>query len=340
MRAEIAWAPTEYQNDRPGWQQRVVAVADAAIDYFSSTGDDANLAYALLQKAAAMSRHMAGMIETLQLAQVHAERAGDERALIQVWDELGGAMLAGPTPYDEVLDFCRREVEWARERGIAFTEADGRLGQAYALLAANDFEAARAELESVREMFARLPGFVPQLGECDTLGGFIELEAGDSTAAESIYRRAIETFDRGGNRRWRRTAEVGLVHALIDQQRADEAASLLADLEAQPFTPSIRADSAQLQARARLLAARGDSDEAVEIARQSVGMITGGDSPHFEGRARELLADLLGQTGDIDAARAEYEAAESLFAAKGYKPGEARVKAKLTPPQKAPAPGT
>ncbi len=107
MRAEIAWAPTEYQNDRPGWQQRVGAVTDAAIDHFSSTSDDANLAFALLEKAAAMSLHMAGMIETLQLAQVHAERAGDERALIQVWDELGGAMIAGPTPYDEVLTFCR-----------------------------------------------------------------------------------------------------------------------------------------------------------------------------------------------------------------------------------------
>ncbi len=329
MRAEIAWAPTEYHNDRPGWQERVSAVSDAAVEHFTAISDDANLSYALLQKAAAMSLHMTGMIETLQLAQLHAERAGDERALIQVWDELGGAMIAGPTPYDAVLLFMQREVSWARERGIVFTEADGRLGLAYALSAADQIDDARDELNEVRDMFARLPGFVAQLGECDTLGGFLELEAGNPEVGEALYRRAMETFERGGNRRWRRTAAVGLVHALVDLGRVDEADALLVELESQGSTRSIRADSAQYQARARVLAARRDVPGALSVARAAVEMISGIDSPYFEARARELLGDLLDGAGDTAAARAEYTTAHRLYQAKGYLPGVRRVTEEL-----------
>ena len=38
-------------------------------------------------------------------------------------------MIFGPTPYPDIQAFVRREIVWARQRGIAFTEADGLLGR-------------------------------------------------------------------------------------------------------------------------------------------------------------------------------------------------------------------
>jgi tetratricopeptide (TPR) repeat protein len=329
LRAEVAWAANEYRTDSPGWQNRVSGLADAAIEYFSTAEDDASLAYALLLKAMATSMNMTGAIQTLQRAQLHADRAGDERAQIQVWDELGGSMLGGPTPYDEILPFMEREIEWAREHGIAFTEADGMLGLAYGRGAVGDLDGARATLAGVRDMFARLPGFVPQLGECDTLGGFLELDSGNPAAAEPLYRRAMDTFEKGGHRRWWRTAAVGLVHTLIALGRAHEAAAVLESIESQEFTTSIRADAAQVEAKARLIAAQGDLPRALEAAREAVRLIQSSDSPHSEARARELVASLLDASGDDDAAEAEYRQAHALYAAKGYRPGESRTKAKL-----------
>jgi class 3 adenylate cyclase/tetratricopeptide (TPR) repeat protein len=340
LRAEVAWAANEYRTDAQGWQDRVTAIANAAIEYFSGVGDDASLAYSLLLKAMATSLNMAGAIETLKQAKVHAERAGDERAQIEAWDELGGAMLGGPTPYAELLPFMEGEVAWAREHGIAFTEADGRLGLAYGLWATGDLDGARAALDGIRDLFARLPGFVPQLGECDTLGGFIELDTGNAAAAEPLYRRAMDTFERGGHRRWWRTAAVGLAHTLIALDRVDEAAMLLESIESQEFTSSIRADVAQMEARARLSAAQGDLPTAIATAKAAVTLIESSESPHSEARARELVANLLAESGDARAAQVEFRIANALYAAKGYQPGEARTKAKLTPPQKAPAPGT
>jgi ATP/maltotriose-dependent transcriptional regulator MalT len=277
----------------------------------------------------ATSMNMTGAIETLQRAEIHAERAGDERAQIQVWDELGGSMLGGPTPYDEVLPFVEREVAWAREHGIAFTEADGMLGLAYCRGASGDLDGARATLAGVRELFARLPGFVPQLGECDTLGGFLELDSGNPAAAEPLYRRAMDSFEQAGHRRWWRTAAVGLVHTLIALERADEAATLLEWIESQEFTTSVRADAAQVEARARLIAAQGDLPRALETAREAASLIQSSDSPHSEARAMELIASLMAAGGDATGAEAEYRQAHALYAAKGYKPGETRTKAKL-----------
>jgi tetratricopeptide (TPR) repeat protein len=227
------------------------------------------------------------------------------------------------------LEFMEREIAWAREHGIAFTEADGMLGLAYGRWAAGDPDGARAAIDGVRDLFARLPGFVPQLGECDTLGGFIELDSGNGAGAEPLYRRAMDTFDRGRHRRWWRSAAVGLVHSLIELDRVDEAATLLDAIESQEFTTSIRADAAQKEARARLTAAQGNLPAALETARAAVTLIQSSDSPHSEARARELVASLLAASGDGDAAEAEYRQANALYAAKGYKPGEARTKAKL-----------
>jgi tetratricopeptide (TPR) repeat protein len=326
LRAEMAWARTGYLRDAEGWDAWCERIADEAIEHFGPLGDDANLAQAwLLAAAAYLGTEIAPGVERLRRAEVHARRVDDERARIRIWDELGGAMLQGRTPYPEVLDFTRQEIAWARERGITFTEADGMLGEAYGIVASGDLAAARTALDQVRVLFASLPGVVAQHGESYTLGGTLELDDGDPVAAEALFRRAMELFHEAGNRRWARSAAAGLAHALLDQSRPDEAASVLEALAAQPATASVRSDARVLDARARLAAARGDRITALDLARQAVDVLADSDSIQAAAGTHEVLADILASMGDVAGARRALRSASALYAEKAYEPGSARI---------------
>ncbi len=106
-------------------------------------------------------------------------------------------MIFGPTPYEEIREFMHREIVWARQRGISFTEADGLLGEAYTVAAAGDTAEARQAIARVRELFAQLPGFVSQLGESDILAASIEIEAGDLVTAESLLPTRARNSEKG-----------------------------------------------------------------------------------------------------------------------------------------------
>ena len=167
LRAQLAWARTGPSRDATGWQEHSSALIDRALEHFTRVGDHVNIADVLLLKAWGLAaRDSFAAIETLKQAQVHAIQSGDERHQVEVWDELGGTMLFGPTPYPETLEFVRAEAAWAREHGIPFTAADGRLGEAYSLAALAQFDEARAVLDELMSFFAELPGHVSQHGEC------------------------------------------------------------------------------------------------------------------------------------------------------------------------------
>ncbi len=330
LRSEMAWAPRQARRGDVQWQERISALADRAVEHFSNVGDDADMANALMLTAfMPFSTDISRSIEVMRQAQVHAEKAGDERMQIEIWDELGGAMLFGPTPYAEILEFVQREVIWARQRGIAFTEADGLLGQAYIVAAAGDTAEARRAVAVVRELFAQLPGFVSQLGESDILAASIEIDAGDLVAAESLCRRALETLEKADDTLWGRSAAIGLAELLVDLDRPEEARVLLDELDRRALVWGARPRSRYLQARAKLAMADGDAEVALRLAREAVDLLANVEALQNEARAHEVLGDLLALTGDIVSSNAELAQARALYAAKGYLPGEHRVADKL-----------
>jgi len=219
---------TEPRRDDLGWQERTFALIERAVDHFARTDDHVSMAEALLLKGLALAPHdQNAAIDALKEAQRFAQQSGDERIQVEVWDELGGAMLFGPTPYDETLVFTRREVEWAREHGIAFSVADGRLGEAYSLAALGRFDGALSVLHELMDLFAQLPGLVSQHGECYTLAGRIERDRGNPAAAVRLYGKAMDLFEQSGHRRWWRNAAPGVAHAYLDMGRTDEARQIL-----------------------------------------------------------------------------------------------------------------
>jgi len=325
LRAEMAWTAADGIRDREGWRERGHLLALEAIEYFAERGDDSNLAQAWVLRALTEVPTPARMIESLRQAQRHARLAGDERTQTEVWDDLGGAMIVGPTPFPEIAEVVRDESAWGRERGIVFAEADGSLGEAYAQAALGQFDAARAILERIRPLFAALPGRTSQFGETLILEGQIDRDAGEAHEAQEKFGLAMDFFGDIGNRTWWRGAAVMRAHALLDLDRLDEAMGVLDQVATTAFSRHPRTDSNELGARARVAARRGDVDGAVALARKGVGVITGLESPQAEGRARELLGMLLLENGDEEGALAELQRAHELYAMKAYRPGERRV---------------
>ncbi len=327
LRAEIAWALSGYAMDVPGWQETATALANRALRHFEKLGADSDIVDALIVRAYAETITSASAaIETLKEARGHAERINDDAAQIIIWDELGGTMLLGDTPYSEAADFVAEEMHWARERGFPFSEADANLSLAYIQAGRGEFAAARQTLAPIRDLFAALAKRVTHYGESFMLGGQIESDDGQPAAAEAMYRRAIEAFEQ--NQPWRRNATISLAIALLDQERLDEARAVLDGVQAEEHTDMPRLESQRLEAEARYRAAIGDVAGGVELARRAVELIDPTDDVVYSAREHETLANLLLAAGDRDTARREFETAGDLFARKGYLPGEQRVLAR------------
>ena len=329
-RAEMAGADIDVLQDRPGWQAHASQAADEAIAFFSDPADPLMLGRAHLLKAFAEGAVSQGrMIEELKVAHSYALHAGDDLLLVETWDELGGAMLSGRTPYKELPEFVRQERAWASARGIPFAEADAMLGEAYALVAVGDVSAARELLGAVKALFASLPGLVSQHGESYNLAAQLERDAGDASAAEREYRQALKLFDTPTSVRWWRTAAVSLANTLLDQGRVDDADALLAEMRSRGEASHVHQSATEELANARLAAARGDTATGIELGSQAIAAIAGSDWIVREARLREQFAEILLSAGDLDRARVELETSASLLAEKGYTVAETRVRDRL-----------
>ena len=186
------------------------------------------------------------------------------------------------------------------------------------------------------DFFAQLPGRVSQHGECYTLAGRVERDRGNSESALRMYRRATELFLESGHRRWWRNAAPGVVHALLDLDRVDEARQVLEQFAAHDGPADGPPGAFRLDAEARYRARIGDVTGGIEFAQRAVDALAQTGALLYEGRARETLAGVLTSAGDTPAATREYGLARSLYVAKGYLPGVARIDHRLDFTQAAP----
>jgi tetratricopeptide (TPR) repeat protein len=325
LRIEIAWTFSGYARDLPGWYESASKLAEKAIDRLEAAGAHEDVVRALRVKGYAQSVMDAGaLIASLQEAHRRADAIGDEAAQILLWDELGGAMVLGETPWDEVGRYIDEEIRWARERGIGFTEADGQLSLAYVQAGRGEFARARATLASIRDLLSALPAGMSHNGESFVLEGDLEQDAGNYGQSEQAYRHAVEVFSQ--NLPWKRWAITRLANLLIDVGRAAEARALLDQVNNEYPAPDTPIEKLiKLEAEARYAGALVDNATAVELARNASELTKSVRQPVVTGRVHETLAGLLAASGELDQARTEFERAHELFASKGYRPGEQRT---------------
>jgi len=262
-------------------------------------------------------------------AQAHADLSGNEFAQIVIWDELGYVLLIGETPFSNVRNHMQREVDWAEERGIAFTAADGQLGIAYCQHAAGELVEARSTLERLHHIFASLPGDVSQHGESYQLSGAVERDARDPEAAITYFKKAREVFDAIGSQSWWHGSSNGLAHAYLDAGQPDEAERVLDEITGRVMAGTPRTESAESAARARLKSARGDHSAALELIAEGLARSLSGVNPQSQGRMLEYVAEINEAAGNLADARGALERALELYEAKEFELGRSRVADRL-----------
>ena len=326
MRARLFGARVAAQMPREeaegeGPSAALIGVAEDARAVFSRAGDELALAEAWFATAwgQLMRCHWAAMLAAVEHALEHARRAGSARweGELPAWQ--GTAMFYGPTPVDEALSWYEGQKT---EHPIALTQ------QAMLEAMRGNFDRARV-LAGSAEAAAEEFGQKLWLAAGGMALGEIEMLAGDASAAESELRRSCELLDELGEVGYRRMAVGELAASLYALERLDEADEWTQTAEA--LTPHDDVISQMLwrQVRARVLARRGQREDALQLARASVSLAEKTDMLNLHGNALADLAEVYALAGVSEHGRAELEHALALYSQKGNRVAADRARRRL-----------
>ena len=326
--ATIVGLRSQLQTDPNVDTDAVRAEAERAVAVFETARDDARLAKTWELLAQAPWRHgQVGAAETaLRRAIHHARRADDRRTEAQALNFLVGAALHGPTPVKQGIELCAGILDSEHEQLRTRAAALGALGAFRAM--EGDFDEGRRLLAEQRAILEDLGLVLAAAATAERLA-FVELLAGDPAAAEREVRRGYETLERLGETTSLSTLAAVVAHALVAQERHDEALSF-SELSARASASDDVVSQVLLRtAQAKALAATGHGGDAEVIAREAVIRAERTDFVLLHAEALGDLAEVLRKRGAAAAAREPLERALRLYTDKGNVVAAKRVRALL-----------
>jgi predicted ATPase/class 3 adenylate cyclase len=291
-------------------------VTARAIPILEDAGDDLGLARAwrLRSEVAVRASHWGARAEALERALEHARLAGDVREQATLVALLAVSLYFGPTPVEEAISRCESfltEVTGARslEAGVWSILAGLRAMR-------GDFDEARKLWAAARDQYEEL-GLGHRRAARSLLAAAIETLAGDDEAAERELRWGYETLERMGERGARASIAAFLAESIYRQGRDDEAArfaeithelAAVDDLEPQVLWRSVKA---------KVLAKRGELDQAEQLAREAEALVESTDFPDLQAIAFLSLAEVLEAIGKTDEAAQLIARARTIYEQKG-----------------------
>jgi tetratricopeptide (TPR) repeat protein len=305
-----------------GAAETLAGLVDRALPSFNDAQDDLALfiAYSALGAVANMRAQMDSWLDAAEHTYVHAQRAG-----LVHYVETGRviARFFGTTPLSELL-------VWLDEHeagGVPFSNLRRHRALAFAML--GRFDEARSLLADARaDVLDRGGGFALAIvmGQ-DQL--FIELLAGDPAAAAELGEEACKILDELGEKGILSTTAGWLGQALYALDRLDEA-----DAWARRGAEIGASDDAMTQmltrqVRAKVLARRGESADAEQLAREAVAIGEGTDMLNFQGDVYADLGEVLLLAGHSEDAVAALEQALERYERKGNIVSAQRTRARL-----------
>jgi tetratricopeptide (TPR) repeat protein len=177
------------------------------------------------------------------------------------------ALAFGSTPVDEGILVARQVLE---------DVSDSRELQGWALRFIGTFLALEGRVAEGRGLLEQARAIFTELGNREALAalafsmGPLELRAGNAAAAEREFRTALELAQRMGDQGRLTNLASGLADALLDQGRIDDAVEYVDLARSAAARDDASGQGAWRMAAARLLIHRGETDEAVRLARDSI----------------------------------------------------------------------
>jgi class 3 adenylate cyclase/tetratricopeptide (TPR) repeat protein len=306
---------------------------EGVIRVFEEFGDEAGLARAL--SLTGMLRFWRGetaaAIADLEQAANYARQVGDRVQEAESLQYLLMATLWGPTTVDEALE----RVEKIRTGA----EANRRL-EVTLLRTRAQLEAMQGRFDAARELLAQARATAEELGLEVILAagvahqaGYVELLAGDAAAAERALRPACEALERMGDWGHFATLAPKFADALFIQGGDDEEALRLTELAEGSATSGVAdEDIGWRRVRAKLLARRGDVNEAERLAREATARAALTDLLDDRAQAVADLAEVLRLGGRPEESATLLEEAIHLYEQKGNVIAAETLRADLAEP--------
>jgi class 3 adenylate cyclase/tetratricopeptide (TPR) repeat protein len=291
-----------------------IAVAEAATEALQELGDDLGLArasYLMCDLAWATGRTEASY-EHAARAVEHSRRAGSGFEVAAALNFIT-ALVEGPTAVSEAISRCAvLEREIAGHRGAELSFLGCR-----ALLAAM-----RGRFDEAREGMARSRAGLEELGLHEAsawmalLDAQAELLGGNPAAAEQATRDAERVTREIGDRWFLAGALVDQAHAVLAQDRLDDAITAVDAVETVPAPSDMEWTIKRHAARGKLAARRGETERSVTEARRAVELAEPTDLVVFLADAYEAFAEVLLLAGRPSEAASAAETALVLCEAK------------------------
>lgn len=251
--------------------------------------------------------------DALAKAVASARKAGDETTLVDCQNVAILTWLFGPRPVPEAIALCEEIAGRVDTHAHVRAAAHRALGGLNAML--GRFEDARSQLARDRELIEER-GLHAVLGAAAEVGAMVELAADDPAAAEQRLREGMASLERAGESVGLSNLTAMLAEAVYRQDRPDEVLQITDLTAGLALDDDIAIQVERRAPQARVLAARGQADEAEALAREAVELAAPTDFLNLQGGALLALADVLWVTGRAGATE-KAEAALALFRQKG-----------------------
>jgi class 3 adenylate cyclase/tetratricopeptide (TPR) repeat protein len=266
------------------------------------------------------------MLEPLDRAIDYAQRAGSKSMELEAVTSVLASAIYGSTPVEEGIAVARKVLEEHADSRELRGWATRVLGTMLALQ--GDENTGRELLEEARAIFTEL-GHREALGVLPFSTSLLELRAGNPAAAERELRAGLELLLNMGERGRTPSLAAFLAGALIEQERLAEAEEYV-KLGREVALESDASGQAHLDiVAARLLARRGEMDEAIRLAEESVETLI--DTHEFLNLPDVLMwqAEILKLAGRVENAKAALRKAADVAARKGAVVDERQAKERL-----------
>ena len=305
----------------------LIEVAERAIVVFDELGDEVGLsrAWRLVGQAHYLGRCLALSVEALEPAFEHALSAGDRFEQQEALEWLVIALVLGPIPAAEAVRRCERLLGQTGRQPLLEAEVIGGLAALAAML--GRFEDADELSRHGKETMLNAG---MSIWAVPYLLSFVRTLQGDPAGAERELRPGYETLKRSGETSHFSSHAHELSRAVYDQARYEEAEQLAGESEESARPNDVHSQILWRSSRAKVLARRGELDEAERLAREAVEFAAGSDFHPAHADALMDLAHVLELHGEPELAARSVEQAIGFYELKGNVTQGERARAALT----------
>jgi tetratricopeptide (TPR) repeat protein len=258
-------------------------------------------------------------------ALVHATRAGDRVAEVDTLCWLASATFFGPTPARAGIERCRSILEELRDHPYGRAQVLRPLAGLHAM--AGEFDAADALLAQAHELLAEVGVTMESVVSHEEV--LVDTLKGDLGAAEELLRAGFTSLEAMGERGVLSTTAALLSRIALERGEADEALAWAQRTSALAASGDTAAQVIWRGVQARVLALRGNPDEAGRLASEGVALAERTDHETLVGDALLDLADVLWRAGRTEEAAASAHRALACYESKGNAVSAARARGLL-----------